>query len=612
MLRAAILLLASAALCPAWVESVEFAWNACPRPLWERDLVWIKNIGIAHVSLPPAKDSAELTELVGILRRLNLEADLEGPVPASLLAQTKAHGGPITAPLTDAARISALAPDALTRSRKLILAGRKAIVWTDVEDTLGATGFRPGAVNFAGDESAAAGAVHRSARLARFWSALLPAMVATPIAGGTAQEFAGADGASFVSVVNAAAQPWTGDVKALYPPLKRIMVLPNVTVPARDSLWLPVNLPLTGAFAATDHLVYATAELTSMEYENGILAMEFSAPTPAEAILQLSRQPSGPLVAGGKLTDFDWDDKTQRVRLTIPQGTGSGSRVRIGLAIEAPDATAFFETAKVLLIGETNSLTAEFSSALIAQRSRLRTAPEMPSTGHPAKEELKSVFQIVVPPTAIPGDHADLAIEADGVQMSHARPEFLPPAVIGFPDATTVRLGPHSSLPLFPPAIPVNQRSGREVALSLQNNSSEIRNFQIQPSANGFEFSPVRMDVVVGASATREVIFRVFPGTASPGLHAGEVRLSGAAAVVEPFQLLLIPPAGSVAWSSGPFSFVESARQRASFLPSRWLEFLNKDNGQDPIASGGIPFTRGPVESLRLQDLESLLPKARK
>lgn len=143
MLRAAILLLASAALCPAWVESVEFAWNACPRPLWERDLVWIKNIGIAHVSLPPAKDSAELTELVGILRRLNLEADLEGPVPASLLAQTKAHGGPITAPLTDAARISALAPDALTRSRKLILAGRKAIVWTDVEDTLGATGFRP-------------------------------------------------------------------------------------------------------------------------------------------------------------------------------------------------------------------------------------------------------------------------------------------------------------------------------------------------------------------------------------------------------------------------------------------------------------------------------------
>ncbi len=54
MVRAAALLLASAALAPAWVESVEFPWNACPRPLWESQLVWLKNIGITHVSLPPA------------------------------------------------------------------------------------------------------------------------------------------------------------------------------------------------------------------------------------------------------------------------------------------------------------------------------------------------------------------------------------------------------------------------------------------------------------------------------------------------------------------------------------------------------------------------------
>ena len=31
-------------------------------------------------------------------------------------------------------------------------------------------------------------------------------------------------------------------------------------------------------FAAAEHIVYATAELLSIEFENGILAMEFAAP----------------------------------------------------------------------------------------------------------------------------------------------------------------------------------------------------------------------------------------------------------------------------------------------------------------------------------------------
>ncbi len=153
-------------------------------------------------------------------------------------------------------------------------------------------------------------------------------------------------------------------------------------MPARDALWLPVNVPLTAgplckdcsAFANADHLIYATAEMTAMEYENGILAMEFAAPSAGEVVLQLSREPSGPLVAGGKPTGFEWDEHTQRARLKIPPGSGPGNHVRIGIAIEPPDATAFFDSARVLMIGETNRLTAQFSSDAIAQRSRLRMA----------------------------------------------------------------------------------------------------------------------------------------------------------------------------------------------------------------------------------------------
>ena len=122
MIRVAILLLASAALAPAWVESVEFPWESYPKPLWERELVWFKNIGITHVSLPPSPDAAQRDEVLRIIRRLGMEADLEGPVPDDLQPLTRAHGGPLTDPLPGPpTRISALSATAVTRSRELLI-----------------------------------------------------------------------------------------------------------------------------------------------------------------------------------------------------------------------------------------------------------------------------------------------------------------------------------------------------------------------------------------------------------------------------------------------------------------------------------------------------------
>ena len=84
------------------------------------------------------------------------------------------------------------------------------------------------------------------------------------------------------------------------------------------------------AFAPGDRLVYSTVELHSIEFENGILAFEFSAPVAGEAVVQLSRSPSGPFIAGGKPADFEWDAKSSAVRLPIPAGKGVLYRVRVG------------------------------------------------------------------------------------------------------------------------------------------------------------------------------------------------------------------------------------------------------------------------------------------
>ena len=646
----ALLATAFAGLAPAWTECVEFPWNAVPRHLWESQLAWLKDIGITHISLPPASDPAQLTDVIRIIRRLDLEADLEGPVPETLQPQTRAHGGPLTEPAPRTARISALGAGAITEARDALASGAPALLWTDVYDTLTPGGFHAGAVGFAGEERPAAVALRRSAQLSAYWGSSFSSLKETPGAGVRIQtqtvsaatnnttnlsvrQFVSESGASLVSVVNKSAKPWTGDLRVLYPALKRAVVVPAVSVPARDSLWIPVDVPLSAgplckdcsAFATVDHLVYATAELTSMEFENGILAMEFAAPVAGEVILQLSREPSGPVVAGGRPGVIDWDEKAGLARLKFPAGAGRGSRVRIGVAIEPPDATAFFDSARVLLIGETNRLRAQFSSDAIAQRSRLRAPATLTVGQAPSKEELSLDYQITVPDTAISGDYVDIALEADGKQMSHARPQLLRPAAFEFPDAIDVHLAAAARMRLAPAVIPVNQRTGREITVTVRNNAPEIRTFEVELSAESLDFAPPKIQVVIGASAARDVTFRVFPRNAAAGLHSGEAKLSGATRMNEAISFAVFPQTGATAFEANGFSLLENAQFRAVFLPGRWLEYIGKENNQNLLAAGGTPFTAGPIEVkndalvfgtgqrvVRIEELESLAAKARK
>ena len=131
------------------------------------------------------------------------------------------------------------------------------------------------------------------------------------------------------------------------------------------------------------------------------------------------------------------------------------------------------------------------------------------------------------------------------------------------------------------------------------------------------------MDVAVGASVSRDVSFRVIASEAAPGLHAGTVAVSGAIAMTEPVQFVVIPANGAVAYSMNNFAVIENAKTRASFIPGRWVEFIGKDNNQNLLASGGVAFTPGPItagsdsltfgtgqqRTLKLSDLEQLIPK---
>ena len=167
--------------CAAWgsvgepepapfVHAVEFRYEQIPKALWERELVWLKNIGVTTVAFSITADAQDWQQfLSALLRRLDLKAWVRGPSPVPIdSTQLSAHGGPIAfihAPPGRVAVISATDPLALVHSRQALAGGTDALLWVDVEDTLHPS-FRKGAVSLSGEERAGAAAVRSSASAA--------------------------------------------------------------------------------------------------------------------------------------------------------------------------------------------------------------------------------------------------------------------------------------------------------------------------------------------------------------------------------------------------------------------------------------------------------------
>jgi hypothetical protein len=704
-MRVLLLLLAFAAALPApepappreFVQAVEFPYYLYPRPLWERELVWLKTIGIRTVefSIPwnwhqvdggacdftgQTSPRRDLMGFIRLLRRLEMRAWIrpsppvkgwvnngyphgypQGVVQAraaarpwlheleNLLApQTEKHGGPIAfvegnaaildvpAPPLPVTVVSANDPAAMARSRQALATASGALLWEDVEDALFPAGwerpggplYRSGAVSLNGDERPPVAALRRNATLLRHWGGLLPGMRperAHPVRvstgklppGVTATELVSrAPGvASAVSIANESRQPFQNTLRAWDPFAKRSVEIENVHLAPHQTLWLPLNLSLgsaglcreCSAFSNAEHIVYATAELQTVEFENGTLAMEFAAPAPAEAVLQLARRPSGPYLAGGHLAEFDFDDKTLRARLKIPQGKGPSSQIRVALAIEAPEHSAFFEEAKRLVIGRVNTVSTSYSSEQLADRSRLRL-PDGFTAKPTRKSPLEIDYAVDVPPDALHGDWVDLAIEADGVPFGRARLQLFRPASVHLADAIRLHFGAAADLLVEPPIIPIDAASGRTVDVNVRNNSPEIETYNIEPAGEGFQFLPPKAELNSGGIMDRVLDFRVFPNGAAPGLNDWLLRFSGGAKLEIPARFLAIPRGHAVAWSADldgdgfPEWILENQKVRVVFSAQdggRWLEFVWKDsapNGLNVLPESGAFAGTGPVE----------------
>jgi hypothetical protein len=593
----------------------------------------MKNIGLDAITIAPARGwtEADTAPLIHILRRLGMTVYIrlqpggpgESELNATLATQMREHGGPVVLGLPrPMARVSVLAPNAMPLSRAAI-AARGSLIWTDVEDTRDHAGFHRGAVAFTGDEQPATAVLRRNAALLQFWSPLLPGMRPQKVkAKIETAELTSLQGYGALILVNDGAADWSGDPVALFPAARQHLTIPNVHVGKGDSLVLPLDIPLADrqfcrncqALSKNDRIIFATQELTAAEYENGILAMEFTAPTGGDVILQLTREPSGPFLAGGKPVKFDWDPATMRARLSIPAGNAPYFRMRIGLALDPPEASAFFVDSKPLVTGEPNTVLTSYSSPGIAQRSGLTLPPNLKARkldANPGDSPLQIAYRIDVPAEAVHGDHVQLALEADGTQMGHVRLQLLRPVSLQLPQRIALHYGADRELPSDPAVIPVDAPAGRSIAVRVRNNSPEIRTFTLDAACEGVELSPAKSEIAIGGSMEREVSLRAFVDQASPGLHECKFRLGGAAALEVTARLAVIPREQTISYSAdlasdGAPEFVyENQHLRAVFSRAdggRWLEFVWKDSNRNVLPENGIEIGKATI-SLRASEI---------
>jgi hypothetical protein len=669
-----------------YLQAVEFPYYLYPRALWERELVWLKNIGIRTVEfaipwnwhqLAPGdfdftgrtSPRRDLGGLIHILRRLGLNAWVQ-PLPpvegwrnlgwpemagaaarrawlkqlSDLLAtQTASHGGPIAwvegaaleieaAAPPVAQRISACDVDALALSREALAAG-KNVLWTDVEDRLYPAGWKnsggsplvAGAVGLSGDERPAAAPLLREAALLRHWSALIPALQAVVApkppsekmpAGVTAVELV-SPGASAINLINRSGQPFHDELRVFEPVSKRSIVIPAAAA-AGQSAWLPLSVSLApnglcrecSNFSAAERLVYATAELLSIEYENGILAMEFAAPEAGEAVLQLERKPVGPLLAAGAPVDYDWDDHTLRARLPIPRSDAPGHRVRIGIAIEVADTAAFFADARRLIIGQKNTIATNYSSPQVAERSRLRVPEGFAATAKPKSPD-EIDYEVTVPADRLHGDFATLALEADGLLLGRARLQLFRPFSVRLMEAIHMHFGQHAELTPDPPLAPIDPKAGGNFEISIRNNWPSIETYRVEAIGDGLEFLPAKTEISIGALAERSVSLRVSAAEGVTGLRDWHLRVTGAGDADLPMRVILVPRARTAVWSAdldgdgSPEWILETERARAVFSSEdggRWMEFTAKSGSVNFLPEAGAYVASGPVAVRPMDD----------
>ena len=293
----------------------------------------------------------------------------------------------------------------------------------------------------------------------------------------------------------------------------------------------------------------------------------------------------------------------------MPASRTADHHVRVGIAIEEPETSAFFDEAKRLVIAQVNTVSTTYSSPDVATRSRLRL-PE----GFTATPKVKSPnqidYEVSVPADAVHGDWANLALEADGFQLGRARLQLFRLVSIRLLEAFEIHFGSETELTVDPPIVAADPKAGASLEISLRNNAPGIQTFHLEVSGEGLDFFPPKTEISVGAVDERRVALHVFAAEGVTGLRDWRLHVTSPSApgftADLPMRLLLLPRGRTVVWSAdldgdgSPEWVLESQKVRAVFSShdgGRWMDFTAKAAGVNFLPDQGALAGTGTVQA---------------
>lgn len=396
----------------------------------------------------------------------------------------------------------------------------------------------------------------------------------------------------------------------------RTIRLPRISLPARESLLLPLRLPLghpwleAGAvFAAGDEIYYATAELSRVQYDGRRISLEFTAPAEAEIALRLAGKPLHARLDGLEIPiETDADKKLYVLRLA----KGAAPHFLRRLQVDYPRPVPGIQVAAQgdWIIGEPHDLSLRldnpaatpFKGILEIRADKFQEPFEVPVEVAPGSSRDLHL------PIQVPGDRPEgmvaeieARLKCAGADAASRRIQATLQRALGVSikalSAVRFPLREDQRVPIIHPTLAcVNVPGTARLQVKLTNRSSRNVKVRIEARGAGLALSPAvsAWEIPAGQERTLELGATPLKGTgaypctitvAGPGLKTSEDVLLAAVAEHEALAYFLDYDRGGF-----PDLLMENRELRCFISPGaggRSFALVRKSTGTNAFTSVG-------------------------
>jgi hypothetical protein len=363
---------------------------------------------------------------------------------------------------------------------------------------------------------------------------------------------------AFVGVTNFSVEdPRTAEIALTDPratasssgPAEPTLRLPRLTLPPRESLMLPIRVPLANSFwemapglEAGDEVYYATAELSQVSYDGETLRLEFTAPADGEVALRLAERPRAAR-ADGEAASVREDTERHLYIVRIPQGEAphfvrtlelAYPREGPHIAIQARDPWIAGETRAVRLRVE-NPRSTPLEGDLDFEAGAPYNPDNPPLPVHiPARSSREFSFPVEIPPVVAPSQPVRLVASfrernSPTVWAWHSDVTLHRPFDYSLSPVLAFPLREDQPIPIVHPTLAsLNLPGEATFQLRVKNWREHEQVVTVTTAGADLTLTPASSQLVLPAESEKTLTLRAAP-TKGSGVYRFEIRLHAGA-----------------------------------------------------------------------------------